>query len=56
MLAHLIMVLTYIYRNKYQATFFSSAYTLTYFAFLRVGELALSKGNNSENISGIKDV
>lgn len=56
MLAQLIRVLTSICHNKYEAILFSSAYTLTFFAFLRVGELTLSKGNNSEVILGIQDV
>lgn len=55
-LARLTGALSSVCSSFYEAKLFTAAYTLAFFAFLRVGELAISKGNNSQTILGIGDV
>ena len=49
-------VLGNICANIYESKSFTAAYTLVFYAFLRVGEIVLTKGNDSLSVLGINDV
>ena len=55
-LARLIDTLDAVCSSFYEAKLYKAAYTLAFFAFLRVGEFALSKGNNLHTILRVSDV
>lgn len=55
-LGRIVGALCNICSNTYESKLFTAAYTLAFFAFLRVGEIVLSKGNDSHSILGINDV
>nr|XP_034318613.1 uncharacterized protein LOC117686875 [Crassostrea gigas] len=43
-------------QDTYETSLFSAAFTLAYYAFLRVGELALSKGNSPDRIIQVQHI
>lgn len=55
-LTNLMGALNTVCSSLYEAKLYKAAYTLAFFAFLRVGEFALSKGNNLQSILGVDDV
>jgi hypothetical protein len=46
----LVSVLPGICYNKYEDKMFKAAFTLSFWGLLRIGEIALSKGNNASQI------
>ena len=56
LLLKLINVLPYICSSIFEATLFSSAFSLAFHGFLRVGELVLSKRWQAHQVINIKDI
>ncbi|KAK3086984.1 hypothetical protein FSP39_000036 [Pinctada imbricata] len=56
MLSLMLPKLDIICTNLYEAKLFRAAFSISFFAFLRIGELALSKGNSAESVIGIRDI
>jgi hypothetical protein len=52
----LVSVLPGICYNKYEDKMFKAAFTLSFWGLLRIGEIALSKGNNAGQILAVDDV
>ena len=56
LLLKLINALPYICSSIFEATLFSSAFSLAFHGFLRVGELVLSKRRQAHQVINIKDI
>ncbi|XP_041377324.1 LOW QUALITY PROTEIN: uncharacterized protein LOC121389741 [Gigantopelta aegis] len=56
LLAQLITALPHICSNSYEEKLFTSAYTLAFFGFLRVGELAVSTGKAHNKVIASSDI
>lgn len=56
LLNRIVSILHSACHNLYETKLFSAAFTLTFHAFLRIGEIALSKGNNPQSILQFDDV
>lgn len=51
-----VQVLPSVCTNLYESHLFQAAYMLAFFGFLRVGELAISKGNSPATIINVSDI
>lgn len=56
LLKEFLGVLGNICANTYESKLFTAAYSLFFYAFLRVGEIVLTKGNDSLSVLSINDV
>ncbi|KAK3099696.1 hypothetical protein FSP39_008146 [Pinctada imbricata] len=52
----IIEILPVVCHNRYETKLFASAFTLAFHGFLRVGELAIGKGNSKDTILAINDI
>lgn len=55
-LCKIVQVLPSVCTNLYESPLFQAAYMLAFFGFLRVGELAISKGNSPATIINVSDI
>lgn len=55
-LGRIVGALCNICSTTYESKLFTATYTLAFFAFLTVGEIVLTKGNDSHSILGINVV
>ena len=56
LLEKILFMLPAVCFNRYEALLFQAAYSLAFFAFLRVGEICLSVGNVKDSILQLNDV